>query len=75
MEKIDYILSDEFVAFSQKIAAIHAKKKKKKEELRQYYETVQAEIRELDAEAKKLHEEFEQWKKSQTETGSNDESA
>jgi hypothetical protein len=62
MEKVDILLSDKFVEFSQKIAVIFQKKKDKKAELKEFYERIQADIEELNQEAKALQEEFEQWK-------------
>jgi hypothetical protein len=63
-ENIDYLLSEKFIEFSQEITAIYAEKKKKKEYLKQIYEKVQAELKDLDNKAKKLNSEFESWKNS-----------
>jgi len=63
-ENIDYLLSEKFIEFSQEIAAIYAEKKKKKEYLKQIYEKIQAELKDLDNKAKKLNSEFESWKNS-----------
>lgn len=63
-ENIDYLLSENFIEFSKNIADIFNEKKKKKEHLKQIYEKIQQEIKELDNKAKKLNLEFESWKSS-----------
>lgn len=63
-DNIDYLLSDNFIEFSKNIAEIYSEKKKKKEHLKQVYEKIQSEIKELDGKAKKLNFEFESWKNS-----------
>lgn len=63
MDKTDFLLTDEFVEFSQRIAALHAEKKKKKQELKEFYEKIQAEMKELDAQAKKLSDDFDRWRR------------
>ena len=62
MEKNDYLLTDEFVAFSQKIAHIFETKKAKKLELKNFYEKIQNEIKVLEEEAKNAETEFEEFK-------------
>lgn len=64
-EEINWLLTDEFVAFSTKIAEIHEKKKLKKTELKQLYEKINSEIKALEKEAKDAEDEFQKWKKSQ----------
>jgi len=61
------LLSDEFVAFSNKIAHILNEKKKKKQELKAFYDKVQAELAVLDDQAKATALEFEEWKKTKIE--------
>lgn len=63
-DNIDYLLSENFIEFSKNIADIFSEKKKKKEYLKQTYEKIQQEIKELDNKAKKLNLEFESWKSS-----------
>jgi hypothetical protein len=63
-ENIDYLLSEKFIEFSREIAEIYSEKKKKKEYLKQVYEKIQLEIKDLDNKAKKLNSEFESWKNS-----------
>ena len=59
---IDYLLSDEFVAYSQKIAEIHATKKAKQDELKAVYATIKKQLEDLDAAAVAANNEFEDWK-------------
>lgn len=61
---MDWLLSDEFVTFSQRVAEIHAEKKSIKQQLKDFYEKSQARIKDLDAQAQALSEEFEKWKAS-----------
>jgi predicted nucleic acid-binding Zn-ribbon protein len=63
-DNIDYLLSDNFIEFSKNISDIYSEKKKKKEYLKQVYEKVQLEIKDLDNKAKKLNSDFESWKSS-----------
>lgn len=65
-DRLDYLLTDNFQEFAAKIAQIHADKKKKKESLKQIYEKVQQELKQLDLEAKKIYDDFENWKKEQS---------
>ena len=64
MSELDTLLTDEFVAFSQKVSEIHIEKKKMKQELKDVYEKINAKMKELDMEAKLLNENFEKWKNS-----------
>lgn len=65
MEEFNWLLTDEFVAFSTRIARIHEEKKIKKQELKEFYEKIQADLKVLDSEAKDEEEIFQNWKKSQ----------
>jgi uncharacterized protein Yka (UPF0111/DUF47 family) len=65
--KLDYLLSDEFVQFSQKIARLVEAKKALKKELKEFYEGIQAKIAVLENEAKALEAEFDAWKRGQAE--------
>lgn len=67
-KQIEFLLTDNFQEFSEKIAEIHIEKKKRKEALKQVYEKTQQELKQLDNQAKNIYEEFEQWKKSQVNT-------
>ncbi len=64
---MDWLLSEEFVTFSQKISEIYAEKKKIKNELKEVYEKFQNKIKDLELQAQALQEEFEKWKKTQSE--------
>lgn len=64
MEEFNWLLTDEFVDFSKRIAVIHEKKKEKKQELKEFYEKIQVDFKALDAEAVAAEEEFEAWKKA-----------
>ena len=64
MSELDTLLTDEFVAFSQKVSEIHIEKKKMKQELKDVYEKINSKMKELDMEAKSLNENFEKWKNS-----------
>lgn len=67
---MDWLLSDEFVTFSQRIAEIHNEKKQLKQQLKDFYEKSQAKLKDLEAQAQALSEEFEKWKKSSGEESS-----
>jgi hypothetical protein len=58
----NYLLTDEFLDFANKIKAVHEEKKAKKAELKSFYEKIQNELKALDAKAKALEEEFNAWK-------------
>ena len=51
--KTNVYLSDEFVAFSEKIKAIQTAKKTKKDEMKKVFDSFQAELKKLDDDAKK----------------------
>jgi len=63
-KNIECLLSENFLEFSKAISEIYLEKKKKKEHLKQLYESVQSEIKDLDNKAKKLNSDFELWKTS-----------
>jgi hypothetical protein len=62
MENVEYLLTDEYVEFSQKVAAIHAEKKTLKEAFKKQYEEFQLKVKELDDGAKEAIATWEQWK-------------
>lgn len=64
---MDWLLSEEFVSFSQKVSDIYGEKKKIKQELKDYYDKSQTKLKELEQQAQVLQEEFEKWKKTQTD--------
>lgn len=64
MDNINLLLTDEFITFSGKIAQLHAEKKKKKQELKAFYDKIQVELGHLDDQAKAVALEFEDWKRA-----------
>lgn len=65
-EEMNWLLTDEFIAFSEKIKTIHEKRKLKKQELKDFYEKIQIEMKSIEAEALFAENEFQVWKQSQT---------
>lgn len=65
-DEMNWLLSDEFVAFSTQIKEIHEKKKIKKAELKSFYDKTQSEIKELDFMAKAAEDKFQKWKAGQS---------
>ncbi len=65
MDNVEFLLSDEFVKFSEKIKEIHDKKKVEKEEIKALYAEHQRKMKALEHEAVAAQEEFETWKNSQ----------
>lgn len=63
-DELNWLLTDEFVAFSEKIKKIHESKKAKKHDLKGIYDKFQLEFEALDKEAKKVEDEFQTWKQS-----------
>lgn len=73
-DEMNWLLTDEFVAFSVKIKDIHERKKTKKAELKAFYDKIQVDIKALEEEAKDAEDEFQKWKNSQEKiTKSSDE--
>ncbi len=64
-ENLEFLLSDEFVEFSQKISEVHARKKAKSEEMKKIYEGFKEEIKVLEDEAKGILKDWEAWKNGQ----------
>jgi len=69
MDESTLLLSDEFVAFAEKIKSIHEEKKSKKLELKTVYDRITAELKALDVKAKEAEEQFASWKASQSQRG------
>lgn len=63
MEKLEVLLSDNFVAFSQNVKALHEEKQKIKTEIKKLYEEAQLKLKELDKQVLSLQADFEKWKK------------
>jgi hypothetical protein len=73
-DEMNWLLTDEFVAFSAKIKDIHERKKTKKAELKAFYDKIQLDIKALEEEAKDAEDEFQKWKVGQEKvTKSSDE--
>lgn len=66
MKDAEFLLTDEFVVFSQKVAEIHAIKKSKHELFKKAYDDFRNEISELDEKAELLLADWEEWKATQT---------
>jgi septal ring factor EnvC (AmiA/AmiB activator) len=49
------------------VSDIYGEKKKLKQELKDYYDKSQTKLKELEQQAQVLQEEFEKWKKTQTD--------
>lgn len=64
---MEWLLSDEFVTFSQRIAEIHNEKKQIKQQLKEFYEKSQTKLKDLELQAQALSDDFEKWKKSADE--------
>lgn len=62
MDKSEYLLTEEFVTFSKRIAEIFEAKKSKKLELKNFYEKIQSDLKALEEEAKEAEVEFENFK-------------
>ncbi len=56
----ELLLSDKFLEFSQKIAAIHERKKALLVEFKKHFEAHKAQVKTLEEEAAALAQEFEQ---------------
>ena len=65
-DELNWLLTDEFIAFSAKIKVIHENKKAKKAELKEIYAKFTVELEALDKEAKKAEDEFQTWKNAGT---------
>lgn len=70
MTDLDFILTDQFIEFSQKVKEIHEAKKAKQVEFKALYEKFQAESAAFDNQAKELQTEFEGWKAGQIKANS-----
>lgn len=69
MSEKDWLLTDEFFEFSKKISEIYEHKKKKKEELKIFFEKIQSELKAFEEEANTLSVQFENWKTSYLNLG------
>lgn len=64
-DEMNWLLTDEFIAFSVKIKDILDEKKAKKAALKIFYDKIQTEIKALEEKAKDAEDEFQKWKTSQ----------
>jgi len=62
---VNVFLSDEFAKFSEAIKEIHEEKKQRTQEMKSQYQAFQKEIDGLDAQAKKLVEDWEALKEGE----------
>jgi uncharacterized lipoprotein NlpE involved in copper resistance len=66
MDDANYLLTDEFLAFAEKIKTVHEEKKAKKAELKVFFDKIQNDLKALDIKAKELEDQFNAWKKAQS---------
>lgn len=59
--KLEVLMSDEFVEFSEKIRVLHDQKKELNAQFKKLYEEHKATIKALDEEAKLAQDAFDQW--------------
>lgn len=65
MTESELLLSDEFVAFSQAIAAVHEEKKALEEEFKKHFDTYKNKKKELENKVSVASSKWEDWKKAQ----------
>jgi hypothetical protein len=65
MTESELLLSDEFVAFSQAIAAVHEEKKILEEEFKKQFEEYKNKKKEFESKVALASSKWEEWKKSQ----------
>jgi len=75
MSDLDGLLNDQFIVFSQKIAAIHTEKKGKKEAFKKLYDQFTAECKALDDQARTAKGEYDDWLTGKTKPPEQDEHA
>jgi hypothetical protein len=66
-DEVELLLSDEFVAFSGKIADIHKQKKQCQEEFKKIFDSYKASMSEFEKAAAEAQNEWETWKTSAAE--------
>ncbi|RDJ35307.1 MAG: hypothetical protein DWQ19_10865 [Crenarchaeota archaeon] len=62
MSDVELFLTDEFVSFAKKISEVLDKKKAKEAEMKQLYSQFKDDLKELEAEAAVLYQEWENFK-------------
>ena len=65
MEELDFMLSDKFFEFSDKLKEVHAKIKAEKDKMKELYAAHKKLVDDLKAEAATAMKEFEDCKKAQ----------
>lgn len=60
----EILLSEQFVSFSSKIAALHEKKKELVAEFKKVYEEHKSQVKTIDDEAESLQNAFNEWANS-----------
>ena len=71
MNEAEFLLSDEFVAFSKAIAVVHEEKKVIEEEFKNYFESYKAKKKELEVKVASASSKWEEWKSSQSKNEAN----
>ena len=61
-EDVNLLLTEEYIAYTAKIADIFNKKKAKQEEVKKIYDNYKQELEVLNAEAAKAQDDWEDWK-------------
>lgn len=65
MSEHELLLTDEFVAFSQAVSAVHEEKKVLEEEFKKHFEEYKSKKKELENKVAVASSKWEEWKKSQ----------
>lgn len=65
MTESEFLLTDEFVVFSQAVNAVYEEKKVLEEDFKKYFENYKSKKKELEAKVAVAIEKWEDWKKRQ----------
>ena len=65
MTEHELLLTDEFVAFSQAVSAVHEEKKVLEEDFKKHFEDYKAKKKELENKVAAASSKWEEWKKAQ----------
>jgi len=68
-DSVEFLLTEEFQVFSQKIKDVFDRKKSKQDELKLLYDKLKSELKAIDDEAKTLQEEWEAFKTGASNNG------
>jgi hypothetical protein len=66
MTEAEILLTDEFVAFSQAVAAVHEEKKVLEEEFKKHFDEYKSKKKEFEARVATASSKWEEWKSAQT---------